>query len=93
MENRNTKPMTETEYRKQIDKIRKDREVQETLDQVADAHFRKKVVPRHKNPPRTRAAVRYVQPQPPPLRGLLAPEPTETGFMSLLTTSPKGSKG
>ena len=92
MENRNNRVMTESEYRKQIDKIRKDRDIQETLDQVADAHFRKKVVPLRKNPPQPQPAIRYVQPQP-RLRGLLAPEPTQTGFMSLLTTSPKESKG
>ena len=92
MEKRNTRVMTETEYRSRIQKIRKDREIQEKLDQVAEAHLRKKVVPRRKNPPHPRPAVRYVQPQP-PLRGLLAPEPTQTGFMSLLATTPKGSKG
>ena len=90
MEKRNTRPMTETEYRNQIQTIRKDREIQEKLDQVAEAHLRKKVVPRRKNPPQPRPAVRYVQPQP-PLRGLLAPEPMPKGFMGLLATS--GSKG
>ena len=89
MEKRNTRGMTETEYRNQIRKIRKDREIQEKLDQVAEAHLRKKVVPRRKNPPQPRPAVRYVQPQ--PIRGLLAPEPMPKGFMGLLATS--GSKG
>ena len=94
MENRNNRVMTESEYRKQIDKIRKDRDIQETLDQVADAHFRKKELPRLNNPPQPRPVARYVRTQPQPrLRGLLAPEPTQNGFMSLLTTSPKGSKG
>ena len=90
MEKRNTRPMTEAEYRKQIGKIRKAREIQEKLNQVAEADLRKKVVPRLKNPPQPRPAVRYAQPQP-PLRGLLAPEPMPKGFMGLLATS--GSKG
>ena len=90
MEKRNTRVMTETEYRSRIQKIRKDREMQEKLNQVAEADLRKKVVPRRKNPPQPRPAVRYVQPQP-PLRGLLAPEPMPKGFMGLLATS--GSKG
>ena len=90
MEKRNTRVMTETEYRSRIQKIRKDREMQEKLNQVAEADLRKKVLPRLNNPPQPRPAVRYVQPQP-PLRGLLAPEPMPKGFMGLLATS--GSKG
>ena len=90
MEKRNTRVMTETEYRSRIQKIRKDREMQEKLNQVAEADLRKKVLPRLNNPPQPRPAVRYVQPQP-PLRGLLAPEPNPKGFMGLLATS--GSKG
>ena len=90
MEKRNTRVMTETEYRSRIQKIRKDREMQEKLNQVAEADLRKKVLPRLNNPPQPRPAVRYVQPQP-ILRGLLAPEPMPKGFMGLLATS--GSKG
>ena len=90
MEKRNTRVMTETEYRSRIQKIRKDREMQEKLNQVAEEHVRKRSTRPSPNPPRPRPAVRYVQPQP-PLRGLLAPEPMPKGFMGLLATS--GSKG
>jgi hypothetical protein len=90
MEKRNTRGMTETEYRNQIDKIRKDREIQAKLNEVAEEHVRKRSTRPRPNPPRPKPAVRYVQPQP-PLRGLLAPEPTPKGFMGLLATS--GSKG
>ena len=94
MENRNNRVMTEQEYRKKIDKIRKDREIQEKLNQVAEVDLRKKVLPRLNNPPQPRPVARYVRTQPQPrLRGLLAPEPTQNGFMSLLTTTPSGSKG
>ena len=91
MENRNNRVMTEQEYRKKIDKIRKDREIQEKLNQVAEVDLRKKVLSRLNNPPQPRPVARYVQPQ--PTRGLLAPEPTPKGFMGLLATTQKGSKG
>ena len=91
MKNRSTKTMTEVEYRAQIKKIRKERDLQARLDQLAETDTRKKAIPRLKTPPPPRPAVRYVQPQP-PLRGLLAPEPTIKGFMGLLATTPTGSK-
>ena len=90
MEKRNTRVMTETEYRSRIQKIRKDREMQEKLNQVAEEHVRKRSTRPRPNPPRPRPAVRYVQPQQ-PLRGLLASELSPKGFMGLLATS--GSKG
>ena len=92
MEKRNTRVMTETEYRSRIQKIRKDREMQEKLNQVAEEHVRKRSTRPRPNHPQPKPAVRYVQPQP-PLRGLLAPEPMPKGFMGLLATTPSGSKG
>ena len=68
MEKRNTRVMTETEYRSRIQMIRKDREMQEKLNQVAEEHVRKRSTRPRPNPPQPKPAVRYVQPQPPPER-------------------------
>ena len=86
------RPMTEEEYMAKVADIKKQRQVQATLDKVADEHFAQRR-PRGpvQRPQQRRPAPRYVQPQ--PIRGLLAPEPTQNGFMSLLATTPSGSKG
>lgn len=91
MENRNNRVMTETEYRNRIKKIQKDREIQETLDKVAEESIRKRSTPRRSNPPRPRPALPYSQPIQ-NLKGLLSPESRPSGFMGLLNTTPKGSK-
>ena len=85
------RPMTEEEYMEKVADIKKQRQVQATLDKVADEVFAQRT-PRGpvQRTQQRRPAPRYVQPQ--PIRGLLAPEPTQNGFMSLLATTPSGSK-
>ena len=83
--------MTEEEFRQRIVEIQKQRETMEVLDKLAEQEVAKQkprgpVQVRHR-----RAVPRYVQPQP-PLRGLLAPEPTAKGFMGILANTPDRSK-
>jgi hypothetical protein len=86
------RPMTEEEYMAKVADIKKQRQVQATLDKVADEVLAQRT-PRGpvQRTQQRRPAPRHVQPQ--PIRGLLAPEPTPKGFMGLLATTPKGSKG
>ena len=91
--------LTEAEYMAKVADIKKQRKVQATLDKIADEVFAQRT-PRGpvQRTQQRRPAPRYVQPQPirfqpQPIRGLLAPEPTQNGFMSLLNTTPDGSKG
>ena len=87
-----TKTMTEEEYMAKVADIKKQHRTQEVLNKVAEQHMarRRPLDPVQRTQPR-RTVPRYVQPQ--PIRGLLAPEPTQNGFMSLLNTTPDGSKG
>ena len=78
--------MTEEEYRAKVAEIKKQREVQEALDKVAEQHFaqRKPRGPVQRLQQR-RSVPRYVQ----PMRGLLAPDPQprSSPFMGLLAVS------
>lgn len=81
--------MTKEEFRARIAEIQKQRETMEVLDKLAEQEVAKR---KPSGPPqRIQPVPRYVQPQP-PLRGLLAPEPTANGFMGILRNTPDRSK-
>ena len=81
--------LTEEEFRAKIAEIQKQRKTMEVLDKLAEQEVAKR---KPSGPPqRIQPAPRYVQPQP-PLRGLLAPEPTAKGFMGILRNTPDRSK-
>ena len=87
------KGMTEEEYRAKIAEIKKQREVQEALDKVADQHFAQRK-PRGpvQRPQQRRPIPRRVVPRVQPIRGILAPEPRPSPFMGLLTISDTGER-
>jgi hypothetical protein len=82
--------MSEEEFRAKIAEIQKDRERQEVLDKLAEAHIAKrKPLPRLSNPSPRRPAPRTVQSRSVPMRGLLSPDPQprSSPFMGLLAVS------
>ena len=79
--------MTAEEYRAKIADIQKQKEVQETLDKVAEQHFAQR---KPRGPVQRRPTPRRVVPRVQPIRGILAPEPRTSPFMGLLAVS--GSK-
>ena len=81
--------MTKEEFRARIAEIQKQRETMEVLDKLAE----QEVAKRKPSGPaqRIQPVPRYVQPQP-PLRSLLAPEPSAKGFMGILRNTPDRSK-
>ena len=86
--------LTEEEYRKRIDRIRKDREQSEAIQRMVDSSYTKprtKPLPRVAQPVPRRPAVRSVQPRPVPMRGLLHPEPTPPKGRSLFDYEPPPS--
>ena len=81
--------MTAEEYRAKIADIQKQKEVQETLDKVAEQHLaQRKARGSVQRPQQRRSVPRYVQ----PMRGLLAPEPRSSPFMGLLAIPDTGGK-
>ena len=86
--------MTAEEYRAKIADIQKQKEVQETLDKVAEQHFaqRKPRGPVQRSQQR-RGIPRRVVPRAQPMRGLLHPEqPATSPFMGLLAIPNNGVK-
>ena len=85
--------MTEEEYRAKVAEIKKQREVQEALDKVADQHFAQRK-PRGpvQRPQQRRPIPRRVVSRVQPIRGILAPEPRPSPFMGLLTISDTGER-
>jgi hypothetical protein len=88
------KGLTEEEYFEKVEKIRRDRELQERLNKLAEDDVKKRNLRRLKNPPPPRTVARpVVRSRPQPLKGLLhSEEPKPKGFMGLLTTTPEGGK-
>ena len=88
------KGLTEEEYFEKVEKIRRDRELQERLNKLAEDDVKKRNLRRLKNPPPPRRVARPVRPRPQPIRGLLhpEPEPKPKGFMGLLASTPEGGK-
>ena len=85
--------MTEEEYRAKVADIKKQKEVQEALDKVADQHFaQRKLRSPIQRPQQRRSVPRRVVPRVQPMQGLLAPDPQprSSPFMGLLAVS--GSK-
>jgi hypothetical protein len=82
--------MTAEEYRAKIADIQKQKEVQETLDKVAEQHFAQR---KPRGPVQRRPTPRRVVPRVQPIRGILHPEqPTTSPFMGLLAIPDTGSK-
>ena len=82
--------MTAEEYRAKIADIQKQKEVQETLDKVAEQHFAQR---KPRGPVQRRPTPRRVVPRVQPIRGILHPEqPTTSPFMGLLAIPITGSK-
>ena len=81
--------MTAEEYRAKIADIQKQKEVQETLDKVAEQHFAQR---KPRGPVQRRPTPRRVVPRVQPIRGILAPEPRSSPFMGLLAIPVTGSK-
>ena len=81
--------MTAEEYRAKIADIQKQKEVQETLDKVAEQHFAQR---KPRGPVQRRPTPRRVVPRVQPIRGILAPEPRTSPFMGLLAIPDTGSK-
>ena len=82
--------MTAEEYRAKIADIQKQKEVQETLDKVAEQHFPQR---KPRGPVQRRPTPRRVVPRVQPIRGILHPEqPTTSPFMGLLAIPVTGSK-
>ena len=81
--------MTAEEYRAKIADIQKQKEVQETLDEVAEQHFAQR---KPLGPVQRRPTPRRVVPRVQPIRGILAPEPRTSPFMGLLAIPVTGSK-
>ena len=81
--------MTAEEYRAKIADIQKQKEVQETLDKVAEQHFAQR---KPRGPVQRRPTPRRVVPRVQPIRGILAPEPRTSPFMGLLAIPVTGSK-
>ena len=82
--------MTEEEYRAKVADIKKQKEVQEALDKVADQHFAQR---KPRGPVQRRPTPRRVVPRVQPIRGILHPEqPTTSPFMGLLAIPVTGSK-
>ena len=81
--------MTAEEYRAKIADIQKQKEVQETLDKVAEQHFAQR---KPRGPVQRRPTPRRVVPRVQPIRGILAPEPRSSPFMGLLAIPDTGSK-
>jgi hypothetical protein len=79
--------MTEEEYRAKVAEIKKQHEVQETLNKVAEQHLAQRT-PRGpvQRQQQRRQAPRRVVPRAPAVKGLLHPEePSQpTGFLGLL---------
>ena len=90
------KGMTEEEYRAKVADIQKQREVQETLDKVAEQHFAQRKPRGPVQRPQQRRPVQRRNPQYGylPNRGLLAPEsqPRTSPFMGLLAIPNDGAK-
>jgi len=81
--------MTAEEYRAKIADIQKQKEVQETLDKVAEQHFPQ----RKSRGPVQRSQQRRGIPRAQPMRGLLHPEqPATSPFMGLLAIPNNGVK-
>ena len=81
--------MTAEEYRAKIADIQKQKEVQETLDKVAEQHFAQR---KPRGPVQRRPTPRRVVPRVQPIRGILAPEPRSSPFMGLLAIPDTGGK-
>ena len=82
--------MTAEEYRAKIADIQKQKEVQETLDKVAEQHFAQR---KPRGPVQRRPTPRRVVPRVQPIRGILHPEqPTTSPFMGLLAIPDTGGK-
>ena len=82
--------MTAEEYRAKIADIQKQKEVQETLDKVAEQHFAQR---KPRGPVQRRPTPRRVVPRVQPIRGISHPEqPTTSPFMGLLAIPDTGSK-
>ena len=81
--------MTEEEYRAKVAEIQKQREVQETLDKVAEQHFAQR---KPRGPVQRRPTPRRVVPRVQPIRGILHPEPTTSPFMGLLAIPITGER-
>ena len=87
------KGLTEEEYFEKVEKIRRDRELQERLNKLAEDEVKKGNLRRPKNLP-PQWVGRPVRPRPQPIRGLLhpEPEPKPRGFMGLLNYHQMGVK-
>ena len=82
--------MTAEEYRAKIADIQKQKEVQETLDKVAEQHFAQR---KPRGPVQRRPTPRRVVPRVQPIRGILHPEqPTTSPFMGLLAIPITGER-
>ena len=81
--------MTAEEYRAKIADIQKQKEVQETLDKVAEQHFAQR---KPRGPVQRRPTPRRVVPRVQPIRGILAPEPGSSPFMGLLAIPDTGER-
>ena len=83
------KGLTKEEYFAKIAELKKQKEVQEALDKVAEQHFAQR---KPRGPVQRRPTPRRVVPRVQPIRGILAPEPRTSPFMGLLAIPDTGSK-